>query len=554
MGRAGPHAVRENPSALRRDPGTQTADPPQKKKNRFSALIRGQSVPPLARPPISGPSLFRNLTQPVSAGRPFVFLKKTRYPDDPFCLAGVLGRSGPAVLLESARVSDKTGRYSIVGFSPSFIFRAKGNRIRLTRGACAQTGIGDPLGVLRSIFKRFEAAPQAGFPPFTGGAIGYFGYEVKNLIEPGLPQRAADDLGLPDIYLLFFESGLVVDHRRREALFFLYELSPAGRGPSRASVARRFEAIERRYLRCLRGPDKKIAFPRRRARAREVECALSRGEFIEKVEAAKEYIRRGEIFQANLSQRLKFALEEDAIRVYRRLRRINPSPFFGFLRGEGFQVISGSPERLVKLENGFLETRPIAGTRSRGKNDREDAAVSLELILNEKERAEHVMLVDLERNDLGRVAEAGSVSVDELMAIEDYSHVKHIVSNVRGRLRGGLGMIDVLRAVFPGGTITGAPKIRCMEIIDELEPVARGPYTGSLGYLSFTGNMDLNILIRSLVVKDGEASLHVGAGIVSDSVPGREYDETLYKAEAVLSAVLGRKRTEAFLEGRGVSR
>ena len=505
-------------------------------------------------PLISDQALFKDLTHAVSAGHSSVFLKKTRYPSDSFRLAGALSPKGPGVFLESARISGKTGRYSILGVSPSFIFQSKGNQISLTRGSRTQTGTGDPLGVLRGIFKKFETAPQAGFPPFAGGAIGYFGYEAKNLIEPGLPQRAVDDLGLPDIYLLFFESGLIVDHERKEALFFLYELSRTKRGPSRISVAKRFEEIERRFSSSLWGHDKKIVSPRNLRRTPGMECSLSRGEFVEKVEAAKEYIRQGEIFQANLSQRLKFALEEDVLHVYRKLRRINPSPFFGLLRGEGFQVISGSPERLVKLENGFLETRPIAGTRSRGKNEREDAAVSLDLLLNEKERAEHVMLVDLERNDLGRVAEAGSVSVDELMAIEDYSHVKHIVSNVRGRLRGGLGMIDVLKAVFPGGTITGAPKIRCMEIIDELEPVARGPYTGSLGYLSFTGNMDLNILIRSLVVKDGEASLHVGAGIVSDSVPGREYDETLYKAEAVLSAVLGRKRTEAFLRARGVAR
>ncbi len=233
---------------------------------------------------------------------------------------------------------------------------------------------------------------------------------------------------------------------------------------------------------------------------------------------------------------------ESAREIYGNLRAINPSPFFGLLETDGFALVSGSPERLVCLKNDVLETRPIAGTRPRGANPSEDDAKSLELLLSAKERAEHVMLVDLERNDLGRVAEYGSVEVDELMAIEDYSHVKHIVSNVRAVLRKELGAVDAFQALFPGGTITGAPKLRCLEVIDALEPVARGPYTGSLGYFSFDGAMDFNIIIRSLFLKNGRAYLGAGAGIVADSDPEKEYDETLHKAEAVLRAAFASKK------------
>jgi anthranilate/para-aminobenzoate synthase component I len=232
---------------------------------------------------------------------------------------------------------------------------------------------------------------------------------------------------------------------------------------------------------------------------------------------------------------------------------VNPSPFFGLFEAGDFSIVSGSPERLLRLDGRTLQTRPIAGTRRRGRDPRQDRELSAELLLSEKERAEHVMLVDLERNDLGRVCEFGSVHVDELMALENYSHVKHIVSNVRGMLREDLDACDALAACFPGGTITGAPKVRCAQIIDELENVARGPYTGSLGYFSFTGDMDFNILIRSLVVKDGFASLHAGAGIVSDSDPTREYHETLHKAEGVLEAVFGAEKVREFLRGRGLA-
>ena len=277
---------------------------------------------------------------------------------------------------------------------------------------------------------------------------------------------------------------------------------------------------------------------------------MQRSVFCQKVREAQRYIAQGDIYQANLSHSLSFGVRKNAEDIYEELRRINPSPFFGLLDAGRFQILSGSPERLIRLEGRRLDTRPIAGTRPRKKGT-SDEAVTLELVLNEKERAEHLMLLDLERNDLGRVAEYGSVTVDELMTVEDYSHVKHIVSNVRATLREGLDAVDVLKAFFPGGTITGAPKIRCMQIIDELEAAPRGPYTGSLGYISFTGNMDFNIIIRSLVLRRGRACLNVGAGIVADSDADREFDETLYKAEAVLRAVFGKNGARRFLGSCG---
>jgi para-aminobenzoate synthetase component 1 len=446
--------------------------------------------------------------------------RKCRFDDACDALAVFEGwrTPGPGVLLESARLSPKTGRWSIIAKDPFLIFEAKGRRVALREGRAARVFSADPFVVLAGLLRRYAVPATPGLPPFTGGAVGFVGYEAKRLVEPGLFKKASHDTGLPDLYFPFFREAIVLDHAAHEAWLF-------GRRPDR------LEAIV------------KAAGPRNEAppavAARETGRTFSRRAFIEGVEKAKRYIRQGEIFQANLSQRFSFRTHETATDLYARLRRINPSPFFGILDGGAFQIVSGSPERLVRMASGLIETRPIAGTRARGRTPREDAAQSLDLLLSEKERAEHIMLVDLERNDMGRVAEYGSVHADELLAIEDYSHVKHIVSNVRGCLRAGLGAVDVLKAFFPGGTITGAPKVRCMQILEELEPVARGPYTGSLGYFSFSGDMDLNILIRSLVMQRGFAHLQVGAGIVADSDPEKEYDETLHKAQALREALVG---------------
>ncbi len=466
--------------------------------------------------------------------RPFAS-KALPWPGDPFETYLRFKTNSPAVLLESAREGG-TGRWSIAANDPFLTLEYARGRTMLRSGSKVQTSRRDPFAVLKNLLKEHAFEGPPGLPPFATGAIGYAGYECQTLVEPRAGLKTAKPREFPDLYFLFFDRCAVWDHMKREVVL-------CARG-GEAELLR----FEKEWRSCL---GRRVPRAKKASGAMTLESSFDEESFARAVERAKRYIREGEIFQANLAQRFSFPLQEKPEAVYAALRRINPSPFFGVLDAGEFQIVSGSPERLLKLEGASLETRPIAGTRRRGADAREDARLGAELLLSEKERAEHVMLVDLERNDLGRVAEYGSVAVDELMALEDYSHVKHIVSNVRGTLRRGLDAVDAFKAFFPGGTITGAPNIRCMQVIEELEPVARGPYTGSLGYFSFTGNMDFNILIRSLVIRDKKAALHVGAGIVADSEPRREYHETLYKAEAVLSAVFGASRARSFLRKRG---
>lgn len=489
-----------------------------------------------------------------------VMWRRLDAPADPTSVFRVLRASSPeapAALLESARAG-KSGRWSFAAASPSLVLRAKGREVRLSgprgepvRPAGGRRIAGDAFAEASKLLAARRVPREEGAPPFAGGAIGFFSYEARHLVEPGLGRRppqsrragARDEMGWPDACLAFFDEGLAHD-RERDAWF---AFAGGARGESAASFSRRLDRLERVAEEASRPSPEPPAAPEPPA----LESSLPREAFVKAVLRAKSRIRAGDIFQANLSQRIRFRLDEDPFGVYERLRRVNPSPFFGYFEDGPFRIVSGSPERLIRLDEDLLETRPIAGTRPRGRTREEDEARASALLLSEKERAEHLMLVDLERNDLGRVCEYGTVQVDEFMALEEYSHVRHIVSNVRGRLRAGLGAFDALKAVFPGGTITGAPKIRCMEIIDELEPVARGPYTGSLGYVSDTGDMDWNILIRGLAVKGRVAHLQAGAGIVADSIPEKEYDETLYKAEAVWAAAFGDgARSRLFGPGR----
>lgn len=460
--------------------------------------------------------------------RPPVFL--TDRPYDPLDLYRRLAGRRSSALLESARVSERSGRWSIIGAGEPEVLESRAGIVRWA----GRTGRGDVLEVLeRLIRRRRRAAPAQAAPPFTGGAIGYIGYEAARLIEPSLPYKTAGDSGLPDLHMAFYDQGAAVDHVRAETVFFAPTRAAAERLRARARLARSAPMSAHRN-----GRSKATA-----------ECGAER--FIAMVRSAQRSIARGDIFQANLSQRIRIDAPADPVVTYERLRRINPSAFFGLVRAPGFAIVSGSPERLVSVRGRSIETRPIAGTRQRGKGAGDDALRERDLLLSPKERAEHIMLVDLERNDLGRVCEYGSVTVDELMSVEDYSHVKHIVSNVRGILRSDAGPVDVLRAVFPGGTITGAPKISCMRIIDDLEPVRRGPYTGSLGYIGDDGDMDLNILIRGVYYGRSVAHVHAGAGIVADSDPGKELNETLHKAQAVLAALLGERRAAAWVDAHG---
>lgn len=437
---------------------------------------------------------------------------------------------GPCVLLESARTHPVTGRYSILAGEP--------DQVLTSRDAVPDAG---SFRRLERLLEDGKAASVPGLPPFVGGAIGYFGYDACRFLER-IPSLARDDLNLPEWAFLFFSQAAVLDHQERKLWCIALADGPAGVDGARARAERLLQRVTRAPTTLAQGdfiqPNSEI-------------CSThTRDSFESMVRRAKSFIAEGEIYQANLSQRFDLPLPASPWQLYRRLTRINPSPFAAFADfsatrcggsanpfGGGFQVASASPERLLRVAGETAETRPIAGTRPRGGSAVETARLRTELLLNEKERAEHLMLVDLERNDLGRICRYGSVRVDDLMGVEEYSHVIHIVSNVQGQLRPGLRLSDWIRAVFPGGTITGCPKIRCMEIIEELEPVRRQLYTGSLGYFSADGHADLNILIRTAFATQGRLYFQAGAGIVADSDPAREYDETLHKARALVEAL-----------------
>jgi len=470
----------------------------------------------------------------------------------PLAALDALRSGGHAVLLESARVNERTGRYSFVTADPYLIFRSTGENVELSLPATPAGKYGrratvnkKPLLKLRELLENYRTERIEGLPPFQGGAVGFFSYDFVRQFET-VPEQAKRDLDIPEAYLVFVDMVVAFDHVLNRAWIIVnpgareQEMGYRRPAPDQwdrlyDEAAARIDDVQRKLLSCANAGDAEASADG--VKGIQLEPNMPREAFESMVTRCKEYISAGDIYQANLSQRFTADIgDRDPLRLYRILREINPSPFAAFLDFEGLQLVSSSPERLVRLVKGVADTRPIAGTRRRGSDSLETRVLSAELLTNEKERAEHIMLLDLERSDLGRVCDYGTVAVDELMVVEDYSHVIHIVSNVRGVLSPGKDACDLIRAVFPGGTITGVPKVRCMEIIDELEPVARGPYTGSIGYLANTGDLDLNIIIRTFVVKDGKAHVQVGAGIVADSVPSREYEETLEKAEALKKA------------------
>ncbi len=444
------------------------------------------------------------------------------------------------VLLESGQGPDGLTagqRYSIIGSDPAFLFRCKESHLSWRkRGEEWVSHPGDPWEALRDLISRMAVPRPPGFPPFYGGAIGYFGYDVARWVER-LPSPPPDDLGLPDVELAFLDLAAVLDHQKQELWLVFCPFGERFVKESRAHLyeegVSRLTTLETKLNGLLPvWPDS------HQQNLPLITPGMSEADYGERVRRCLDYIAAGDIYQANLSHRFAVELRGHSPRsIYRRLRKINPSPFAVLLELPDVTLVSCSPERLVRLSGTDVETRPIAGTHPRGVSTDKDRLLVEDLLMSPKERAEHIMLVDLERNDLGRVCEYGSVRVDEFMTVERYSHVSHIVSNIRGRLAAGRDGLDLIRAVFPGGTVTGVPKVRCMEIIDELEPVRRGPYTGSIGYLSPSGDLDLNITIRTLVIAGEHACLQVGAGIVADSDPSREYQETLFKAEALIEAL-----------------
>lgn len=448
--------------------------------------------------------------------------KKIPYEKDFFAQYKVLSQSKPYhVLLESGR----GGRYNIVGLDPVAVLKGKGEELRITEGETETVLHGNPLELMQHYMGKYKTEQNEAYPPFQGGAMGYFSYDCIRYIEK-LPSIAQDDLEIPDVYFLLFDDVFVFDIEEK-ALWLITHYTN-----NRESAEERLEELEKLWTKDI----SPVFIALSHVQNHEPSVSFTEEGFIDAVKRVQEYIAAGDVFQVNLSVRQTKPLLSHPMEIYTKLREINPSPYMAYMELSDFQIVSGSPELLIKKKGKEVSTRPIAGTRSRGKDEAEDEALANELIENEKERAEHVMLVDLERNDLGRVCKYGTVEVNEFMVIEKYSHVMHIVSNVRGEINEECGTFDVVKAVFPGGTITGAPKIRTMEIIEELEPVRRGIYTGSIGWISYSGEMELNIVIRTLLAKDGQAHVQAGAGIVIDSNPKNEYKESLKKAIALWRA------------------
>lgn len=434
-------------------------------------------------------------------------------------------------LLESVTGGESLARYSILGVRPRLVLRSKGRllrRITARNESREQLADGtDPLDVLKQELRAMQTDPIEPGPQFCGGAVGMLGYDLVRFFEH-LPEPPHDDLGIDEMAMMLTDTVVVFDHARN-LLRVLVPAEPNEEGYKRASAE-----IER-VIHRLKGPLPQL--PNRKLAQQPVQSNLTREAYEAGVSRIIEYITAGDGIQMVYSQRFSTPTEAHPVAVYRALRSLNPSPYMFLLRFGDYDLVGASPEILVSLEGRTAKVRPIAGTRRRGKNAEEDRELAAELLADEKERAEHVMLVDLGRNDLGRVCEYGSVKVNELMVIEQYSHVMHIVSDVTGTLRAELDALDLVRATFPAGTVSGAPKVRAMEIIDELEPTRRGPYAGAVGYVSATGDADLAITIRTVLMQGGTAYVQAGAGIVYDSVPQREYEECVSKAQACLRAI-----------------
>jgi anthranilate/para-aminobenzoate synthase component I len=451
-------------------------------------------------------------------------------------------RSVNSFLFESVKGSEHIARYSFIGIEPYLTVKVKDGLIEIDCSGRKTLSGRNPLQRLRELVNAYKQEPVKELPPFQGGAAGMLSYDFVHYFER-LPSAAIDDLQVPDAHFFMIDRLVAFDHLEKKAWIIV---CPGARdtvlGFTEAVASD--EILISRAETVLEDISKRIRFeesakiPDIPADPLKVTYETEKEKYMSMVKKAKEYIAAGDIFQANLSLRVSSDIgETDPWKIYATLRNVNPSPFAAFIDFGDYQIASSSPERLVRVKGDIVDVRPIAGTRPRGRDTGEDEQMSAELLLNEKERAEHIMLIDLERNDLGKVADYGTVIVDELMITEKYSHVIHIVSNVKGFLLPGKDCFSVIKATFPGGTITGVPKVRCMEIIDEIEPTRRGPYTGSLGYIGFSGNMDLNIIIRTFLIKNSKAYVQAGAGIVADSDPEREYYESLKKAEALIKTL-----------------
>ncbi len=477
----------------------------------FSRLAGEATLVPVVK------SVTADLLTPVSA-----FLAVAE--DEPHCF-----------LLESIERGEQIGRYTFLGARPYMRVWARGNEVVVERGARREQRTGNVFETLKELLRAHRPAHLPGLPPFTAGAVGYFAYDAVRRLE-SIGERTKDDLSVPDCVLMFFDRLLAFDHLRHQ-IHIIATVDVSKEAPKRAydRALKDIAAIEKRLAAGLRPAHWQKA--KAKKGNLKVHAGTSRERYMRGVEQAKEYIAAGDIFQVVLSQRVDFQPDVPPFNLYRALRTVNPSPYMYFLRMGDMHVLGSSPEMLVRVTGPKLEYRPIAGTHPRGKDEAADAQLEQQMRSDEKERAEHVMLVDLGRNDLGRVSEYGSVKVRDLMYVERYSHVMHLVSALEGKLRTDLDAIDAFAACFPAGTLSGAPKVRAMQIIEELEPTRRGVYGGSVLYADFTGNLDSCITIRTMFMKGKHAYLQAGAGIVADSDPAKEFQESMNKAQAVMRAV-----------------
>ena len=454
--------------------------------------------------------------------------------DTPVSVFAKIDGSEHSFLFESADGTDKWARHSFLGSGSNCVFRAKGRSIEIIENGSARSETGDPFELLRELLGGYKFVADPELAPFSGGAVGYMNYDAVRLIED-LPTDKPDLLGVWDLHFAVTFSVLIFDNRNRNVKTVVCAHCPDP-GRAREVYDSAVEEIER-LKSAVAAPPPAHTAPPQSGSATEPSSNFERADFESAVAGVKEYIRAGDIIQAVISQRWQTPLDVEPLALYGALRELNPSPYMFLLKTGGQTLVGASPEVMVRKTGPVVESRPIAGTRPRGADAEADEELARQLLADEKERAEHIMLVDLARNDLGKVAKPGTVKVDSFMKVERYSHVMHIVSNIRGDIAPGRDMIDVVKAAFPAGTLSGAPKVRAMEIIDEIEPSTRGPYGGAVGYMSFSGDMDTCIAIRTFLVKDGSIYFQAGAGIVADSDPAKEYDETVNKARALIKAL-----------------
>ena len=448
------------------------------------------------------------------------------------CFEAFVGRPF-SFFLDSGMDPGKLGRYSFMGSDPFLVLRSRGDRVSFLRDGTEDVKRGNPFDMLGELLEVYSLDGSRAGIPFTGGAVGYFSYDLCHFIER-LPSTAVDDLNLPEFYLAFYDAILAFDHLEGKAYLVTTGFPELEEGRRQRRAEAKLKELKNRVMNCP------PTSTRERVLAIDniaLKSNFSHEGYLEAVATARDYICAGDIFQVNLSQRFETALTVHPYDLYQRLRKINPAPFASYFNFDGVSIVGTSPERFLKVRGDRVETRPIKGTRPRGKSPEEDRALAQALLSSVKDRAENVMIVDLERNDIGRVCRYGTVKVTELAILETYPTVFHLTSTVVGRLSEGKSRIDLLKATFPGGSITGAPKVRAMEIIDELEPTRRSIYTGSLGYLSFSGDMDLDIVIRTMIIKGGRAYFQLGGAIVYDSEPESEYIETLDKGRALFQAL-----------------